>query len=121
MTGLERIQAAIGAGIAALFDVTGLTCDNVSDIHICGAFGEFLNADNAREIGLLPNLPAARCILRGNAALTGCEAAVLSPGARNALSAIASSARLVDLAGRNDFDNLFLNALFLRPLAIPRA
>ncbi len=55
----------------------GTTLDDIRKIYLAGAFGNFINAENAVAIGLLP--PAPEKVVRiGNGALAGARAMLLS-------------------------------------------
>ena len=59
----------------------GITLDEVENIYLAGAFGNYINADNAVTIGLLPN--AAEKVVRiGNAALAGAWEMLVSQQSR---------------------------------------
>ena len=49
----------------------GITRDEVKKIYLAGAFGNYMNIDNAMAIGLLPTMPKDRFIRFGNGALAG--------------------------------------------------
>lgn len=60
-----------------LMQYYGVELEEVEKIYLAGGFGNFINAENAAAIGLLP--PAADKIVRiGNAALAGARAMLLS-------------------------------------------
>ncbi len=48
----------------------GISLDEVENIYLAGGFGNYINADNAAAIGLLPNAPN-KVVKIGNAALSG--------------------------------------------------
>jgi uncharacterized 2Fe-2S/4Fe-4S cluster protein (DUF4445 family) len=81
-----------------------------------GLFGRYLDVDNARQIGLLPDVPAERIELAGNTALTGAAALLLSAGARAVLDRARATARSINLAQLPDFDAIFLEHLYLQPM-----
>ena len=57
---LQRAKAAIGAGIEALCRRASLRLDELGAVHVAGSFGEQLDVENARRIGLLPPVPSSR-------------------------------------------------------------
>ena len=67
----------------------GATLDDIEDIYLAGGFGNFINAENAVAIGLLP--PAADKVVRiGNAALAGAREMLLSLTMRRTAEEIAA-------------------------------
>jgi len=56
----------------------GTSLDQVSKIYLAGAFGNYMNIDNAMAIGLLPRTDKAKFIRFGNGALAGARDMLLS-------------------------------------------
>ena len=112
----QRAKAAIGAGIQALLAKADMEYEDLRRICVGGAFGRFLNVANAQEIGLLPRIRPALVELCGNTALAGCEDALLSPVAVERLKNLRDQAKIINLSRYLDFDDLFLENLYLQPL-----
>lgn len=49
----------------------GITPEEVNKIYLAGAFGNFMNIDNAMDIGLLPKINKGKYIRYGNGAVAG--------------------------------------------------
>lgn len=111
----QRAKAAIGTGIQVLLAKGGIDYSDLQHIYVGGIFGHFLNIKNARKIGLLPAIPVVRIHLCGNTALNGCELALLSSQAADRLKIIKRMAHLINLTQCRDFDDIFLENLYLRP------
>jgi uncharacterized 2Fe-2S/4Fe-4S cluster protein (DUF4445 family) len=112
----QRAKAAVGAGIQVLMDEAGLGCLDLGRIFVGGTFGKSLDTVNAAAIGLLPAVPADRIELCGNTALAGCELVLFSSPASARLHRIGEQARVINLAGHPDFDQIYFENLYLRPL-----
>ena len=115
----QRAKAAIGAGIAALLDRSGVQLHELQRVFVCGAFGRFLNIRHAQAIGLLPDLPPEAVSLCGNTALAGCEQLLLSPESPARLESLQESACMVNMAQEPEFERMFVENLYLRPLWMP--
>ena len=113
---LQRAKAGVGAGVRVLMNQAGMAGRDLGRVCVGGIFGRFLDVANAQAIGLLPVTPADRVELCGNTALAGCAEALLSPAARDRLDAIRDRAKLINMANCPEFDDCFLENLFLRPL-----
>ena len=112
---LQRAKAAIGAGIAVLCDEAGIRPAALLRIVAAGLFGRYLDVANAQAIGLLPTV-AADCVeLAGNTALAGAAALLLSQRATEDMARCVTASRLVNLAMATNFDNNFLENLYLQP------
>jgi len=112
----QRAKAAIGAGVKFLMDGARLQPGDLGRVCVCGVFGRYLNLRNAQKIGLLPSLPSERIELWGNAALAGCEALLLSSEMRDHVSLLRKKCRLVNLSQAPEFEDLFLENLYLQPM-----
>ena len=64
-----------------LIQYYGTTLDQIEKIYLAGAFGNFINPENAVAIGLLP-AAADKVVRIGNAALAGAREMLLSGGMR---------------------------------------
>jgi uncharacterized 2Fe-2S/4Fe-4S cluster protein (DUF4445 family) len=113
----QRGKAAIGAGIKTLLSKAQMRLEKLSRICVCGAFGQHLNARNARLIGLLPDTPPEKVELCGNTALAGCERLLLSPTKESDLASLRKRAAIINLSQSPDFETLFLESLYLQPLS----
>ncbi|WP_131112120.1 ASKHA domain-containing protein [Sulfuricystis thermophila] len=114
---LQRAKGAIGAGISVLCTQAGLALRTLRRVVAAGLFGRYLDVENARQIGLLPDVPAEHIELAGNSALTGAVALLLSESARAMLARARATASCVNLAKMANFDTAFLEHLYLRPMS----
>jgi uncharacterized 2Fe-2S/4Fe-4S cluster protein (DUF4445 family) len=112
----QRAKAAIATGIQVLLAQAGMEREELRRICVGGFFGRFLDIANAQEIGLLPMISPDMVELCGNTALAGCADVLLSSAAVGRLKNIGARARLVNLSCCPDFDALFLDNLYLRPM-----
>lgn len=109
---VQLAKGAIAAGITLLLREMGVTPDDLGDILLAGAFGNYIRIRSAMRIGLLPRIPEERIKFVGNAALTGAKMALLSGTAREAAGRIAREARHLELAALPDFTGVFAEHLF---------
>jgi uncharacterized 2Fe-2S/4Fe-4S cluster protein (DUF4445 family) len=112
----QQAKAAIGTGIQVLLTQAAMGSEALRRIYVGGVFGRFLDVVNAQEIGLLPPISPERVDLCGNTALAGCAEALLSSAAVRRLEALRERTRIINLSRWPDFDDLFLNHLYLRPM-----
>ena len=112
---LQRAKAAIAAGLETLTHRAGISLREIRDVHVAGSFGLHLDLVNAIGIGLLPECPIERFHLAGNTALSGAFDIMLSPAAEEALHMARDKTNLINLSMEPDFDDLFVDHLFLRP------
>ncbi len=108
---VQLAKGAIQAGIQTLLARTDTLADEVDCVYLAGAFGSHLNIDSALSIGMLPDLPKARFIKAGNAAMVGASLALISKEERKRAAAIALRAQHVELAGHPQFTRLMARAM----------
>ena len=111
----QRAKAAIGVAVKVLMTKAGMEYRDLHRICIGGVFGQYLNIANAREIGLLPANPGLSIETSGNTALSGCEALLLSPDAKERLQKVRNNAVSINLSSVGEFETLFLENLYLQP------
>lgn len=117
---LMRAKAAIYAGYKVLADSVGVDLADVQQVLIGGAFGKYINVENAVKIGLMPDLPWDRFHFLGNTSVLGAYMALLSTEARARVRAAAERMTYIELSADNTFYDAFTAALFLPHTEISR-
>lgn len=112
----QRAKAAIGAGIVSLLDEAGISFEDLRRVFVCGAFGRHIHIENAKVLGLLPDIPASRFEIFANAALVGSERLLLSENGQKELSPIRLRSHLIGLVESDSFETHFINHLYLQPM-----
>jgi len=113
---IEQIQfakAAICAGCYILMERKKAEIGDIRNVFVAGAFGNYVNPDNAKLIGMLPDVPTDKIRFVGNAAGTGARMALLSRRHRRVASSISRKVKYLELALDSDFQKEFTSALFL--------
>jgi uncharacterized 2Fe-2S/4Fe-4S cluster protein (DUF4445 family) len=113
---VQLAKGAIHAGLKVLLEATATsaeTPDTVEEVLIAGAFGSFLNIEQAVAIGLFPKLPNARYRQVGNAALTGARWMLISRQARRRAQDIQSKTRYLELSTAPGFQRAFAQGMLL--------
>jgi uncharacterized 2Fe-2S/4Fe-4S cluster protein (DUF4445 family) len=117
---LMRAKAAIYAGFTVLAKSVGVELKDAKQVLVGGAFGNYINVENAIKIGLLPDLPWDRFHFLGNTAVLGSYMALLSLRSRQQIQEIAQMMTYVELSADNAFYDAFTAALFLPHTEITR-
>jgi uncharacterized 2Fe-2S/4Fe-4S cluster protein (DUF4445 family) len=108
---LQFAKASIATGWTILCKELGIEPEEVSQVLLGGSFGSYLTAASAVKIGLVPRLPLARIVAAGNVAGEGAKIAALSVTERAAANAVLEEVDYVELSGRADFNDLFIDQL----------
>ena len=98
-------------GIQILIDRLGLNEQDIREVFLAGAFGNYIRPRNAVAIGLLPPFKKAKILQVGNAAGSGAKMALLSADKLRQAEKIASRIEHVDLAKMPEFQQQFLNGM----------
>ena len=108
---LQLAKAAIAAGTRILLEEFGIGIEEVEHVLLAGAFGNFIRRESAKGIGLLPEVPDERILYIGNAAGAGARMTLLSRRAKEEANSISRRVQYVELAGRQEFHEVFTDAL----------
>jgi len=108
---LQFAKASIATGWHILLSELGVTESDISQVLLAGSFGSYLSPASAVRIGLVPRLPLPRIISAGNVAGEGAKMAALSLRERSADDAILDEVEYVELSGRSDFNDMFVDQL----------
>jgi uncharacterized 2Fe-2S/4Fe-4S cluster protein (DUF4445 family) len=108
---LQFAKASIATGWAILCKELGVEPGDVSQVLLGGSFGSYLSAASAVKIGLVPRLPLTRIVAAGNVAGEGAKIVALSVTERAAANAVLDEVDYVELSGRADFNDLFIDQL----------
>ncbi|HAM70494.1 MAG TPA: hypothetical protein DCM86_02505 [Verrucomicrobiales bacterium] len=76
---LQLAKGAVAAGIRILARHWGAPVDAIERVHLAGAFGNYINPESARRIGLL-GFPGGRVTPCGNSSLRGAKIALCGLG-----------------------------------------
>jgi len=108
---LQLAKGAIRAGIETLMKELGVAVADVRRVYLAGAFGNYVRPESALAIGLIPHFPNAEIVPVGNAAGSGTKMALVSRSARETACEILDRAEYLELSGRPDFQDLFVEAM----------
>jgi uncharacterized 2Fe-2S/4Fe-4S cluster protein (DUF4445 family) len=110
---VQRAKAAIYAGCSLLLKKQHLADGDIAQILVAGAFGRSLDPENAKRVGLVPDVPTGRIRFLGNAAVTGAKMALVSKKARAEASELSRSVGYLELSADPLFGSEFASALFI--------
>jgi uncharacterized 2Fe-2S/4Fe-4S cluster protein (DUF4445 family) len=106
---LQLAKAALKAGSLVLMEEAGV--ERLSRVLLAGAFGNYLDPDAARTVGLFPGGPGLAVEGVGNAAGAGALMALTSRRHRQAAQELAAGMRYVELSGHPRFQELFVESM----------
>jgi len=106
---IQLAKAALYAGAKLLMRRLGI--DRVDRVVIAGAFGTYVDKDEALLIGMIPSISPDRILTVGNAAGDGARVALLNKEKREEASWIARRVEYVELTTEKAFQDEFIAAL----------
>jgi uncharacterized 2Fe-2S/4Fe-4S cluster protein (DUF4445 family) len=108
---LQFAKASIATGWTILCRELEIDPAEISQVLLAGSFGSYLSPASAVRIGLVPDLPLVRIVSAGNVAGEGAKIGALSVQERAAAASIVDEVEYVELSGRTDFNDLFIDQL----------
>jgi uncharacterized 2Fe-2S/4Fe-4S cluster protein (DUF4445 family) len=110
---IQLAKAAIFTGVAVLMKKLRLRCSDLSKVYAAGAFGTYVDASSAINIGMYPDVPVDRIKFIGNAAGSGARMCLKSTKMRDLADDLSRKVKYVELAAEPSFQNEFAQAMFL--------
>jgi uncharacterized 2Fe-2S/4Fe-4S cluster protein (DUF4445 family) len=110
---LMRAKGAMFAGYVTLLDSVGLKLQDVEQVILAGAFGSFINIENAIAIGLMPDLPRERFQFVGNGSLAGATLLAFSRDLLEEERRVADMMTNFELSETPGYMDQYIAALFL--------
>jgi uncharacterized 2Fe-2S/4Fe-4S cluster protein (DUF4445 family) len=110
---IQLAKAAIYTASKMLMERKGVKPGDIERLYIAGAFGSYLSPENAKEIGMIPDIPSERISLVGNTAVEGARMMLISKRMRDEAERIAEEIRYVELSNDPDFLKEYPRALYL--------
>jgi len=108
---LQFAKASIATGWSILLSELGVGVEEVSQVLLAGSFGAYLTPLSAIRIGLVPRVALPRIVSAGNVAGEGAKIAALSVRERAEAHSILREVEYVELSGRPDFNDMFVDQL----------
>jgi len=108
---LQFAKASIATGWQILLRELGLEAGDIAQVLLAGSFGAYLSPTSAIRIGLVPRMALPRIVSAGNVAGEGAKIAALSLRERAEARSIVREVEYVELSGRADFNDLFVDQL----------
>lgn len=108
---IQLALAAIKSGIRMICEKFRLKKEDLDNVFIAGAFGNYLNTENAMRIGLLPWINSQKIVFVGNSSLAGARAMLLSASVRKGAESLLNKIQYTSLATDRRFQEYFIDSL----------
>jgi len=108
---LQLAKGAVRAAIELLLKYSDLEPDDLGEVLLAGAFGNYIDPRSALRMGMLPDVPLERIKGVGNAAGAGALLALSSMQERATAEKLAAEAEHIELSRRPDFQTAFMETM----------
>jgi uncharacterized 2Fe-2S/4Fe-4S cluster protein (DUF4445 family) len=108
-----QAKAAVYAALKILLKIQEKSWRDIKKLVIAGGFGRHIHFKNAVSMGLLPPIPEGRAEMIGNGSLGGAFLSLIEFGVVGGMNEILSKVEVVELNMQKDFQQHYIDALFL--------
>ncbi len=108
---IQLARAAIRTGWKILLKESSLVPSDLDVVYLAGAFGTFLDARNAKTMGLVPEVDDQKILFAGNTAVSGAKIALISLREREEMDLLARETRYLELGAHPEFNEVFTGSL----------
>ena len=108
---VQLAKAAIRAGIELLASHLGVKLEDIRQVYLAGAFGNYLSPASACRIGMIPPILLNRIKPIGNAAGEGAKLSALSRAEFDYAKVLAAETEFLELASLPEFQDCYVDAL----------
>lgn len=109
---VQLAKAAIYTGTFILMKHMGVSPSDIQRIFIAGAFGNYIDPQSAKTIGMFPDVPLHRVQFAGNTAGSGARMTLLSTEMRRLAIEVAGRIEYLELGADPEFNVEFLKATY---------
>ena len=108
---MQLAKAAMAAGIVLMAEKLGVRIEDIREVNIAGAFGNYIDPDSACAIGLIPAVLRERIIPVGNAAGEGAKRSLMNLHDWRSGRKLAETTEFLELATMPTFQDEFVDQL----------
>ena len=108
---VQLAKAAIRAGIELMAERMGVEIEDIRQVYLAGAFGNYMDAASACAIGMIPPVLLDKIRPIGNAAGEGAKLCALSRAEFRRSQQLADETEFLELASLPQFQDSYVDAL----------
>jgi uncharacterized 2Fe-2S/4Fe-4S cluster protein (DUF4445 family) len=121
ISALAQAKSANYSGQYIVMRKYGVPLDQIKKLYLAGGFANYVNAQNAVNIGFIANLPPEKIVKVGNASLEGATIMLLSRKLRARIEEMAKQIEHVELETTPDFFDIFVEGCMFNPMKMEMA
>ena len=116
ISALAQAKSANYSGQYIVLRRYGVPLDQIARLYLAGGFANYVNVDNAVQIGFIANVPAEKVVKVGNAALEGATVMLVSGEMRRRMEDLSRRIEHVELETTPDFFDIFVEGCMFNPM-----
>ena len=97
----------------------GVPLGEIRKLYLAGGFANYVNVENAIDIGFIANMPTERIAKVGNASLEGATLMLSNSDLRQRMEALAPRIEHIELETTPDFFDIFVEGCMFNPMGEP--
>lgn len=108
---VQLAKGAVAAGIKLLLDEMEASADDIKQLIVAGAFGNYIDVESAVSIGLLPDIKRENITFAGNTAGIGGAMTLMSERELDKAVNIPDRIEHVELSDKENFQDVFIKSM----------
>lgn len=108
---IQMAKAAFYSGTNIILKYLNVNPE-IKQVFLAGAFGNYINKENAKFIGMIPDIPSEKIFQIGNAAGIGAQNCLLNKELRNKAENLLKNIKYIEIATKKEFQKEFAEAMY---------
>ncbi|MCH8063522.1 MAG: DUF4445 domain-containing protein [Chloroflexi bacterium] len=121
ISALAQAKSANYAGQYIVLRNYGEPLEKIKHLYLAGGFANYIDVENAVDIGFIANLPREKIVKVGNASLEGATIMLLSCTMRRKIEELVLGIEHVELETTPDFFDIFVEGCMFKPMVLEQA
>jgi uncharacterized 2Fe-2S/4Fe-4S cluster protein (DUF4445 family) len=110
---IQLVKGAIRSGVEILMSYINVSADDISTLYLAGAFGNYVDPQSARTIGMYPPIQLSKVKFIGNAAGSGAKMCLVSKHVREEAKRVCKKIEYVELSVQPNFLKEFIKSTYI--------
>jgi uncharacterized 2Fe-2S/4Fe-4S cluster protein (DUF4445 family) len=115
---IQMAKAAFFSGIRLILKTLNKGNLKIEQVFLAGAFGNYINTQNAKFIGMIPDIPNDKIYQIGNAAGIGAQYCLLNSELRDKAELLLKKIKYIEIAVKEEFQKEYAEAMYFPHLSL---
>ena len=116
ISALAQAKSANYCGQFIVLRRYGVPIEKIARLYLAGGFANYVNVENAVDIGFIANMPPERVVKAGNTSLEGATIMLTSGEMRQVVEAMVRRIEHIELETTSDFFDIFVDGCMFNPM-----